>query len=239
MVKTVRIGQTIMARSKLKIEKDPFDCRYAHADDIRTKLHHCYVLYDGKAAYIDTNYDEDDYKLVKLTIVDRGANYPVIRTDIRDEKIEQYDLPLGWFNRPVEVGYTLQAGFAERLPFRMWKQGITLSNIYIYHPALEGLGTTNCGVTDHDIGEVMNPTYPKLNEAVDLLRFASGNSTALSRSVALRAPLNPTMDNHDELDVFVERVLIGKLHLLSMTVETTKPGFFSMISHELEKVGLQ
>jgi hypothetical protein len=218
----------------MRIDKDPFDCRYAHGDDIRTKLNACYILYDGIPCYVETNYFDDEYQALKLTPCDReGRPMKSKKVYVNDEGVNQYNFNIGWYNRPASTGYGAStAAFGERIPYRAWKQGLHSGNISLLLPNGNQLSQRQ-GPMDDDIVAMMYGEYPELDS---VFNSSTMHSMALSKDVCLTRDItvNPT----EYYNIFVGRLLVGRLHVKDRSLETTKTGMFSVIYETLNKVGI-
>lgn len=225
---------------------DPFECRYASADDIRTKLHGSMIMFGNEPVQVTTgNYP--NYKKLDLGFVADTGGISRYEQDINvnDPRINQYEFNLGWFNlvSPRTGGRSLAYG--ERLPVRRWKQGLCIDSVMINVYSKGGV-STRCQPTQGELATMMRGKYPTLDEMLDQFRsvgkaaFNSGGfGCALSHEVALLLPDEMWTAEVCYFNVYVGKVLVGRYHPKSRTIESTKEGMFSVVSETLRQVGIR
>lgn len=229
----------------MKYQADPFGCRYASIDDIRTKLNACYIMYDGKPVYVSVG-GSNDYRKITLHELREDGEFRQIGTvNVNDPKVNQYEFNLGWFNMPLNERLQGNAvAFGERMPVRRWKQGLCCDSVImtVHNKDKE----SRFGPTNRELVAMMSGKYTSLEEAIRLFDspkrelFTRGSQgVALSREVALMLPPEPWTKDVKYFDVFVGKMKIGKFHPRFQTMETTKEGMFSVVQETLREVGIR
>lgn len=211
----------------LKYEKDPAGFRYTSAEDIRIKLNGSWIYYDGEPHFVITGARDDDYLKVSIKTIKDGQWTRNRVIDIRDEKVDQYVFPMGWYNSKVNE----RPVYVARLPSRMYKQGVHRSALMAEY--LSDGGFENLSMYETEINDWLRQEYPNPYKIIrGFENWRKGQGFALSKDVAL-------LKQTDEVRVFIQREDIGKFHPETMSTEVTKPGMYSVIHRYLEEAGIQ
>ncbi len=210
----------------LKYTPDPTGCRYVGHEDIKIKLNNSWIYYDGTPVYVYTNQD-DDYLNLSIKSIERGSWTDWKKVSVLDAKVNQYDFPYGWFNNPE----TNSAAIVQRLPSRVYKQGISRGVLHCRAFYGRENELVNVGIDTLGIDAFMRAKYTTLKDAEKLLE-TKGYSCALSSSVAL-------VNRNGDIMVYVDSQEVGKYHKNTGTVEVTKRGLYSIVCGYLQEVGLQ
>lgn len=207
----------------IEYKKDPMGHRYVSAEDIRTKLHGSWVYFDGVPVYVKTG-QNDDYRKIQIYEM-KDRDFLRARTvSVCDEGFNQLVFPMGWF----QSKYNSLALYAQRIPVRRYKQGLTEDNLSMSF-IREGQEVP-LGANSITIDELLRQEFPSVNEALEIVK--TSGSCALSSDVAL-------IKQGEEIRVYVGLSDVGRFHPETRTTEVTKHGMYSVISSDLEKAGIQ
>lgn len=212
----------------IEYKKDPMGHRYVSAEDIRTKLHGSWVYFDGVPVYVKTG-QNDDYRKIQIYEMKDRDFLPARTVSVCDEGFNQLVFPMGWFHSK----YNGLALYAQRIPVRRYKQGLTEDNLSMSF-IREGQEVA-LGANSITIDELLRQDFPSVEKGLELLKQGTG-SVALSSDVALVVNKRALQD---EIRVYVGLSDVGRFHPETRTTEVTKHGMYSVVSADLEKAGIQ
>lgn len=166
--------------------------KYETAEEIRFRLEHTVVTYDGEPVYISKVQVPEDIGekdeiarvfFMELPLKGGGRN-PEVRKYLSSKKFDLTPLKLGYMNYKAAAGENNRAVFITRAPVRQNKQGLCQATTTFTDPRGRADQHINYNMMINSPGfvDMIKGKYPDFKEAGDMLGNKEFDSVAISRS---------------------------------------------------------